>query len=82
MEYARRRCGDRDSRWWPWYGSRGIKCFLTAHDARLLWERDGADQLRRPSLDRIDSNGHYEVKNCRFVELVQNVMRGGGHVHQ
>lgn len=43
----------------------------------MLWERDRAWLLKRPSIDRIDPDGHYEVRNCRFIELSENSRRGG-----
>lgn len=58
------------------YGGRGIKCFLRWQDLKYLWERDNADSMKQPSIDRIDSNGHYALENCRFIELKENILRG------
>lgn len=58
------------------YGGRGIRNFLTLEDLRQLWERDSADTMRQPSIDRKDADGHYTYVNCRFVEFVENRKRG------
>jgi hypothetical protein len=76
VEFARRRCACTDpEKWWPHYGAKGIQCFLTAQDLEIIWSRDGAERMRKPSLDRIDSTGHYEPSNVRFVEFTWNSRR-------
>jgi len=62
---------------YKYYGGKGIKCLLSLDDIKFLWKRDNADTLKKPSIDRIDSNGNYELSNCRFVELRQNVLFRG-----
>lgn len=54
------------------YGGRGIKCLITKDDLKTLWIRDKAEKMLRPSIDRIDVNGNYELSNCRFLELKVN----------
>lgn len=54
----------------------GIQNHLNAKDVKFLWLRDKAHELKRPSLDRIDSKGHYTLNNCRFIELAENISRG------
>jgi len=58
------------------YGGRGIKVKMTIDDVKYLWDRDSASKMDRPSLDRIKNDGHYELKNCRFIELAENIRRG------
>lgn len=57
------------------YGARGIKCFLTIDDLQRLYERDRPDLMLRPSIDRIENEGHYQFTNCRFLELLDNIAR-------
>lgn len=54
------------------YGKRGIKCLLTTNDLKLLWFRDKAYLMRKPSIDRKDTHKNYTIDNCRFRELTDN----------
>lgn len=58
-----------------YYRRRGIKNFLTFEDIKFLWLRDKGYKLKRPSLDRKNPDGHYSLKNCRFIEFEDNVKR-------
>ena len=62
---AQNRCNSKKS---P-YAKRGIKCFLTAEQIKLLWFRDKAYLMKQPSIDRINGLNNYELNNCRFIEL-------------
>lgn len=64
---ARTRCRNPRDIGYRNYGGRGIKCLLTMPEIKALWERDGADKLEVPSIDRINNDGHYEFANCRFI---------------
>ena len=55
------------------YGGKGIKCFLTKEDLFHLAMRDEYNKLKKPSIDRKDSNKNYTLENCRFIELTKNV---------
>lgn len=70
--WAIRRCKDRKSKWFPYYGAKGIECRLTVEETKRIWMRDRAFELKRPSLDRVDPAGHYEAGNCRFIEFDLN----------
>jgi len=72
VEWARRRCTDPKSKAWPSHGAKGIQVFLSAADAKVLWERDGAASMKKPSLDRRESDKHYCVHNSRFIEFLLN----------
>lgn len=75
VEYSRRRTNGKHTN--PDTVSRysGKENTLTAPQAKVLWERDGAAKMRKPSLDRIDAAKGYTFENCRFIELSENIMR-------
>ena len=54
---------------------RGITSDLTIAQLKMMWDRDGASKMKRPSIDRLDGAGHYTVDNCRFIELNENQRR-------
>jgi len=57
------------------YGGRGIKNLLTLTDLQHLWNRDNADSMTQPSIDRIDPDGNYQLSNCQFIEMLLNRRR-------
>ena len=69
------RCENKNIRAYKSYGGKGIKCLMDISDLRYLWNRDNAILMSRPSIDRINPRGNYEVKNCRFLELKDNLNR-------
>lgn len=56
--------------------TRGMEHSLTADDFRVLWYRDSASEMDRPSIDRIDATKGYVDGNCRFLELKKNISLG------
>jgi len=72
---ARARCNDPANSSYRYYGGKGIRFMLTMEDIIFLWLRDGADTLEKPSIDRIDCDGHYELSNCQFIEMIDNIKR-------
>ena len=66
------RCKNQKSRLWRWYGGRGIKVCK-----RWLASFDNfyADMGPRPSkyysLDRVNNDGNYTPKNCRWATKTQ-----------
>lgn len=49
-----------------------VKFKMTVEEFKILWFRDKAWKLKRPSIDRIDGKKDYVFKNCRFIELEDN----------
>lgn len=68
----RRRCENPKDSYWYRYGKRGIKCLITVDELIFLWNRDNASALKEASVDRINSDGNYELSNCRFIERYEN----------
>ena len=66
------RCENKKSDSYKKYGARGIRCLITKEELKVLWDRDGAVKMEKPSIDRIDPDGHYEFSNCRYLEFKEN----------
>ena len=75
---AKNRCNNPKNKKYKQYGGRGIKTLMTPEDFKYLWFRDKAYFLKKASIDRIDNDGNYELENCRFIELSENVKRKKG----
>jgi transposase len=69
---AKQRCTNPKCESYRFYGERGIKFLMSVADFKFLWFRDKAWLLKKPSIDRIDQDGNYELSNCQFIELVAN----------
>lgn len=68
--WAKRRTTSTDPRWKSHHGKEHT---LTASQAEILWKRDGADKMARPSLDRKKATEGYTFENCQFMEWMENV---------
>ena len=73
LTWARQRCNNPKNKVFKNYGGRGIRCELTLAEIRGLWDKNKAEKLKKPSLDRIDSDGNYAIGNVRFIEFCENV---------
>ena len=69
------RCENQKSMHYDRYGKRGIKCLITPQDLKKLWFRDKAYMMKRPTVDRIDNDGHYEYTNCQYLECSENARK-------
>ena len=72
---AKQRCDDPSCDNYRRYGGKGIRMLLTKLEMELLYKRDHADQMKKPSIDRINPRGDYHFGNCRFLELSENTRR-------
>jgi len=72
---ARTRCTNPNYASYHRYGGRGLRFLLSTYEVKHLYERDGADGMQRPSIDRKDNDGDYVFGNCRFIEMSENVSR-------
>lgn len=71
------RCNDPKHQSYAYYGGKGIEKRISLSELKELWFRDGADKMVRPSIDRKDSDGHYEYSNCQWMEYTDNCRKGG-----
>jgi hypothetical protein len=74
------RCNNKNNTDYYKYGKKGIKCLITKEEIKIIWMRDKASNLKRPSIDRIDNDGNYEYSNCRFIEQPENSCRNKRHI--
>ncbi len=58
------------------YYKKGRKCLITKEELKILWFRDKAYLMKKPSIDRVKNDGHYKFKNCRYIESSLNAMLG------
>lgn len=76
LRMIKQRCENPKRKEYKYYGGKGIKCYLTLNDLKYLWNKNKGWLLKRPSIDRIDSNKHYKRDNCQFIELIENIKKG------
>lgn len=68
----KQRCNYPKDKKYKYYGGKGIRCFLELKDLIFLWNRDKANLLKQPSIDRINSIKNYTLDNCQFIEMSEN----------
>jgi len=72
LKYIKARCNNHNKDNYNSYGGRGIKCLINAKELKKLWYRDNAYLMKKPSIDRIDSNDNYTFNNCQYLEFKDN----------
>ena len=75
LKSIKTRCNKPNSENYKWYGGRGIKCLITEEELKFLWFRDKAYLMNKPSIDRKENDGHYELGNCEFIEMDINLKK-------
>lgn len=66
------RCNNPNHQSYKYYGEKGIKCLITEDEIKFLWFRDRAYNMKKPSIDRKNSNKNYTLNNCQFIEMIDN----------
>lgn len=75
LKSIKQRCENPKNKDYPHYGGRGIENRITVEEIEKLWYRDKAWLLDQPSIDRKENNKNYTFKNCRFIELSENIAK-------
>lgn len=68
LSQIKSRCGKRKC-------YENVACHLSEDELRILWERDRAEYMHKPSIDRKDVLGDYSFDNCRFIEQSENASK-------
>lgn len=72
LKLIKQRCNNPNHSAYKYYGGKGIICLINYEDLKTLWFRDKAYLMKKPSIDRKDSNKNYTFENCQFLELSIN----------
>ena len=75
LNNIKNRCENSKHNKYKYYGGRGIKNYLNEEEAKELWFRDKAYNMKKPSIDRKENDGNYEFDNCEFIEKSENSVK-------
>ena len=65
------RCSNNKDSSWKWYGDRGIKVCRRWRNSFKNFLTDMGIRPKGLSIDRIDNDGNYTPKNCRWATSKQ-----------
>lgn len=77
LSAAKNRCTNSKNPVWPYYGGRGIKYLIT--DVAEVINALGACP-KGYLLDRIDNDGHYELKNLKWSSPLESTLNRGTRI--
>lgn len=67
------RCFDTTQKGFEIYGGRGITVSKQWFDFEVFIKDIGLPPTKKHSIDRINTNGHYEPKNCHWATRIEQV---------
>lgn len=68
------RCNNKRGKDYFYYGARGVKVCSRWNKSFLLFLKDmGEKPTKQHSLDRVNNNGNYSPRNCRWATVQQQV---------
>ena len=68
----RYRCNNPSAKAYKYYGGRGVRCRITFKEYKQLLQSAGVLFAKGFTIDRIDHNGDYTVKNCQILSRSEN----------
>ena len=60
---------------YEYYGGKGIKCDMTVNNLKVLYLRDQAYNMNKPSISRKDHDKDYTIDNCEYMEFSEHMSK-------
>ena len=71
--HIKQRCYDKNSKAYRWYGARGIRMSKQWKNSFTEFFADMGPRPEGLEIDRIDNDGNYSAKNCRWTTQAINL---------